>query len=151
MTHKIKIGERPLWQMLLPGRSFSVPQRLHQTFGGQLPGVEGLVQVVAVAADLDEEAAGGEVLIIKAVAEQHRAGEAGERTFHGPLPRGGEAEVLAVVRQTDAAAVVAPADDHDLRGLLAVDGADRGHPGAVLRLDGVAVDVQHDLDAGVLG
>ena len=48
-----------------------------QPLCGQLPGIQGLVQVVAVAADLDEQAAGGQVLIVKPVAEQHRAGEAG--------------------------------------------------------------------------
>ncbi len=90
------------------------------------------------------------ILIVKAVAEQYGPGEAGNVPFHRPLPCGGEAEVLAVVGQ-DAAAVVTPADDHHLSRLLAVHGAHRGHPGAVLGLDGVAVDIEHHLDAGVLG
>ena len=34
--------------------------------GRKLPGVEGLVEVIAVASYLDEQTAGGEVLIIKA-------------------------------------------------------------------------------------
>ena len=121
-----------------------------QPLCGQLPGVEGLVQVVAVAADLDEQAAGGQVLIVKPVAEQHRAGEAGVHALHGPLPRRRNPQVLPPVRQLNGGAVVAPADDHHLGGLPPVYGAHRGHPGAVLGLDGVPVHIQHHLDAGVL-
>ena len=40
-------------------------QGLHKAVGRQLPGVEGLVEVIAVASYLDEQTAGGEVLIIK--------------------------------------------------------------------------------------
>ena len=45
-------------------------QRFDQPLGGQLPGVQGFVEVVAVAAHLDEQAPGGEVLIVKAVARK---------------------------------------------------------------------------------
>lgn len=105
-----------------------------------------------MASYLDEQTAGGEVLIIKAVAEQYRPGEPGVHPLHAPLPCGGETEVLPPAGQPDAAAVVTPADDHDLRGLLPrpAPGPDRGHPGTALRLNGVPVDIQHDFDAGVL-
>ena len=79
---------------------------LHKAVGRQLPGVEGLVEVIAVASYLDEQTAGGEVLIIKAVAEQHRPGETGVHSLHAPLPCGGETEVLPPARQPDAAAVI---------------------------------------------
>ena len=120
------------------------------SIGRQLPGIEGLVQVVAVPADLYEQAAGGQILIVEPVAEQDRAGEAGVQALHGGFPGGGKTEVEPVVGQADRGAVVAPADDHHLRRLPPVDGAHRGHAGAVLSLDGIPVDIQHDLDAGIL-
>ena len=100
------------------GPFFLSPQRFHQSIRCQLPGPEGLVEVVAVAADLNEQAAGGQVLIVKPVAEQHRAGEPRVKRFHRRLPPGRKAEVLPPVGQLDAPAIVTPADDHDLRGLL---------------------------------
>ena len=45
-------------------------------------------------ADLDQQTAGGQVLIIEPVAEQHRAGKAGVFCFHAALPRGGKAQEL---------------------------------------------------------
>ena len=101
-------------------------------------------------ADLYEQAAGGQILIVEPVAEQDRAGEAGVQALHGGFPGGGKTEVEPVVGQADRGAVVAPADDHHLRCLPPVDGAHRGHAGAVLGLDGIPVDIQHDLDAGIL-
>ena len=101
-------------------------------------------------ADLNEQTAGGQILIVEPVAEQDRAGEPGERPLHGVFPGGGKAEVEPVVGQADRGAVVAPADDHHLRRLPPVDGAHRGHAGAVLGLNGIPVDIQHDLDAGIL-
>ena len=59
-----------------------------------------------MASYLDEQTAGGEVLILKAVAEQHRPGEPGVHPLHAPLPCGGETEVLPPAGQPDAAAVV---------------------------------------------
>ena len=101
-------------------------------------------------ADLYEQAAGGQILIVEPIAEQDRAGEPGERPLHGVFPGGGKAEVEPVVGQADRGAVVAPADDHHLRRLPPVDGAHRGHAGTVLGLNGIPVDIQHDLDAGIL-
>ena len=104
-----------------------------------------------MAADLNEQGTGQQVLIIVPVTEQHRPGEAGKQPFHGGLPGGGEPQVEPVVGDADGGAVVAPADDHDLRGLPPVHGAHRGHAGAALGLNGVPVDIQNDLDAGILG
>ena len=101
-------------------------------------------------ADLNEQTAGGQILIVEPIAEQDRAGEAGVQALHGGFPGSGKAEVEPIVGQADRGAVVAPADDHHLRCLPPVDGAHRGHAGAVLSLDGIPVDIQHDLDAGIL-
>ena len=101
-------------------------------------------------ADLYEQAAGGQILIVEPIAEQDRAGEAGVQALHGGFPGSGKAEIEPVVGQADRGAVVAPADDHHLRCLPPVDGAHRGHAGAVLGLNGIPVDIQHDLDAGIL-
>src|SRR5699024_9015768 len=57
---------------------------------------------------------------------------------------------LPPVGQFYGGAIVAAADQHDLGSLPPVHRHHRSHPGAV-RLDGVPVDIQHDLDAGVLG
>src|SRR5699024_8796531 len=59
--------------------------------------------------------------------------------------------VLPPVGQGDGVPIVAPADQHDLGGFAPADLHHRGHAGAVLLFDGVPVDVQHHLDAGVLG
>ena len=80
----------------------------------QLPGIKSLVQVIAVPADLNEQAAGGQILIVEPVAEQHRPGKTGVHSFHAALPRSGKAQVLPPARQLNGGAVVAPADDHDL-------------------------------------
>ena len=47
-------------------------------------------------------------------------------------------------------AALAPFVRNILRCLPPVDGAHRGHAGAILSLDGIPVDIQHDLDAGIL-
>ena len=101
-------------------------------------------------ADLDQQAAGGQILIIEPVAEQHRASKSGVFCLHAALPRSGKTKVLPPCGQLHAGAVVTPADDHHLRRLPPVYGAYRGAAGAVFPLDGVPVDVQHHLDAGVL-
>ena len=94
-----------------------------------------------MAADLDEEAAGRQVLIIKAVAQQDGTGKTRVHSLHCRFPRGGKTEILPPVRELDRRAIITATDDHHLRGLTAVDSADRCHPGATFRLDGVAVDI----------
>ena len=99
-------------------------------------------------ADLDQQRAGGQVLVIFAVAEKDRPGQGGVAAFDGVLHPGGEAEVFAPVGHIHRA-VVAAGNDHQLGGLAAVDLGHRLDQGGV-PLHRVPVDVQHHLDAGVL-
>ena len=101
-----------------------------------------------MAAHLDQQAAGREVLVVVSVIEEHRTRQAGVHLFHFGLPARGKAEVLAEIRQV--AAVVRAADDHHLCRRLPVDISHGLDACAVLALDGVAVDVQHDFDARIL-
>ena len=103
-----------------------------------------------MAADLDQQTAGGQILVVKPVAAQHRPRQAGKAALHGFLPGGGKAQVQPPVGQADGAAVVAPGNDHHLGGACAVDGAHRLDQRAVGILDGIPVDVQHHFDRRIL-